>query len=117
VIERTAIARFVDSEILFEEAVVRAVGDQLDRLVAEEGHARFLLNFSGVRHLSGAVLGRLARLWRRVEPARGRVQLCGLDPLLRDMVRISHLDQVFEVFADEAEALGIAAASEPSRPE
>jgi hypothetical protein len=40
-----------------------------------------------------------------------------LVPLLRGMVSIGHPDQVFEVFADEAEALGTAAAIEPSRPE
>jgi hypothetical protein len=32
--------------------------------------------------------------------------LCGLDALLRDMVRITHLDQVFDICGDEAEALG-----------
>src|SRR2546423_7137472 len=30
IIERTALVHFLDSEILFEEAVVRAVGDRLD---------------------------------------------------------------------------------------
>jgi anti-sigma B factor antagonist len=60
-----------------------------------------------VRYLSSDVLGILAALHKKIEPARGHIQLCGLDPLLRDMVRITHLDQVFDVCSDEAEALGL----------
>jgi hypothetical protein len=30
-----------------------------------------------------------------------------MEPLLRDMVRITHLDRVFDVCGDEAEALGL----------
>jgi hypothetical protein len=81
VIERTAIVHFLDSEVLFEEAVVRAIGDQLERLI-EEGHTRVLLNFGGVRYLSCALLGRLAAIQKeKIAPVRGRIQLCGLDPL------------------------------------
>ena len=47
-IERTALVRLINAEILFEEQAVREVGDQLDRLVAE-GHTRLLLNLGGVR--------------------------------------------------------------------
>jgi anti-anti-sigma regulatory factor len=57
--------------------------------------------------LSSELLGILASLQRQVDPARGRIQLCGLDPLLRDMLRITHLDGVFDVCDDEAEALGL----------
>jgi anti-anti-sigma factor len=107
VIERVVIVRFVNSEMLFEEAAVRAVREQLSRLISEEGHARLLLNFRGVRYLSAAVLGILIGLKKKVDPARGCIQLCGLDPPLRDMLRITHLDGVFDVCADEAEALGL----------
>lgn len=105
-IEQTALVRLRDAEILFAESAVQAVGDQLERLVAE-GHTRLLLNLSGVRYMSGALLGQLAGLQRRVEPAHGRIQLCGLSPLLLDMLRIIHLDRVFDSYTDEAEALGL----------
>src|SRR4051794_28010974 len=94
IIERIAIVRFVDFEIRFEESDVRSIGEELDRLIEESGHARLLLNFAGVRYLSSDVLGKLAWLAKQVEPVRGRIQLCGLDPLLRDMLRITHLDRV-----------------------
>ena len=107
-IERAAILRFEGAEILFEESAVRAVSEQLNRLV-EEGQIRLLVNFGGVRHLSSDVLGILAAVHKKIDPARGRIQLCGLDPLLRDMLRITHLDRVLDVCTDEAEALELLA--------
>jgi anti-sigma B factor antagonist len=104
-VERTAVVRFEDAEILFEEHAVHTVGRELHRLI-EEGHTRLVVNFAGVRYLSSEVLGILAGLQRKVDPARGSLVLCGLDPLLRDMMRIAHLDRVFDICGDEAEALG-----------
>ena len=106
-VERTAVVRFEDAEILFEEGAVHAVGRELHRLIEEEGHTRLVVNFAGVRYLSSDVLGILAGLQREVGPVRGSIVLCGLDPLLRDMVRITHLDRVFDICGDEAEALGL----------
>ncbi len=104
-IERTALIRFEDAEILFEGSVVQAVSEQLHRLI-EEGHTRLLVNFAGVRYLSSEVLGILAGLHEKSNLTRRRIALCNLDPLLRDMVRITHLDRLFDVYDDEAEALG-----------
>ena len=106
-VERTVVVRFEDAEILFEEAAVVAVGRDLHRLIEEGGYTRLLVNFAGVGCLSSDVLGILAGLQRKGDPARRRIVLCGLDPLLRDMLRITHLDRVFDVCGDEAEALGL----------
>ena len=105
-VERTAVVRFEDAEIHFEEHAVHTVGRELHRLIEEEGHTRLVVNFAGVRYLSSEVLGILAGLQRKVDPVRGSIVLCGMDQLLRDMLRITHLDRVFHVCGDEAEALG-----------
>jgi anti-anti-sigma factor len=105
-VERTAVVRFEDAEILFEEGIVQTVGRELHRLIEDEGHTRLVVDFAGVRYLSSEVLGIMAGLWREIDPVRGSIVLCGLDPLLREMVRITHLDRVFDICGDEAEALG-----------
>jgi anti-sigma B factor antagonist len=105
-VERTAIVRFEGAEILFEEGAVHMVGRELRRLIVDEGHSRLVVNFAGVRYLSSDVLAILASLQNKVGPVRGSIVLCGLDPLLRDMVRITHLDRVFDICGDEAVALG-----------
>ena len=105
-IERIALVRFEDAAMLLTESDVGAVGEQLDRLV-EQGHTRLLLNLAGVRYLSSDVLAVLVRRQERLAASGGSLQLCGLDPLLRDMLRITHLDRVLDVCSDEAEALGL----------
>jgi anti-anti-sigma regulatory factor len=60
--ERTAVVRFEDAEILFEEGAVHTVGRELHRLIEEEGHTRLVVNLTGVRYLSSEVLGILAGL-------------------------------------------------------
>src|SRR6516162_218448 len=101
ILERTAVVRFEDAEILFEEGAVHTVGRELHRLIEEEGHTRLVVNLAGVRYLSSEVLGILAGLQRKVDPIRGSIVLCGLDQLLRDMVRITHLDRIFDICGDE----------------
>src|SRR6516165_5087634 len=61
-VERTAVVRFEDAEILFEEGAVHTVGRELHRLIEEEGHTRLVVNLTGVRYLSSEVLGILAGL-------------------------------------------------------
>jgi anti-anti-sigma factor len=106
-IEPVAILRFTASEILVGDTVARGMIGQLEDLVKAKGHARLLLNFEGVRYLSSEMLAALGGFGEEMDRRGGRVQLCGLDPLLRDLLRITHLDCLFDICADEAEALGI----------
>ena len=107
VIERTALIRLEDADFLFDEEVIQQLGQQLERLIKDDGHSRLLINLGGVRYLSSSMLAQLAWLGKRAQSIGGQIQLCGLDPLLRDMVRIAHLSGVLEVCEDEAEALGL----------
>ena len=83
VIERIAVVRFADSELLVGEAIARELIRELKHLFEAEGHSRLLLNLSGVRYLSSEMLAALVGLQQRVDRRGGRVQLCGLDPLMR----------------------------------
>jgi anti-anti-sigma factor len=65
-----------------------------------------LLNFCGVQCISCGVLGMLVALHARLERAQARLGLCGLDPLMRQMIRICHLEPLFDVYYDQEEALG-----------
>ena len=99
-----AVVDFVNAEVLFDGGAIRELGTQLHRLI-EEGHTRLLLNLGGIRLMSGGMLATLVGLHRRVEGAQGRLGLFGLDPALRDMVRICRLERVFEIYPDEWDAL------------
>jgi anti-sigma B factor antagonist len=104
VVDGLTVVDFVNAEVLFVVDAVQELGGQLNRLV-DDGHTRLLLDFRGVHYLSGALISKLVGLHRRVERAHGWLGLCGLGPIPRDTLRICHLERMFKIFIDEAEAL------------
>ena len=105
VIDGLSVVKFVNTQYLVDQDVIRTLSLQLHHLV-EAGHTRMLLNFCWVQCISCGVLGMLAALHGRLERAQARLGLCGLDPLMRQMIRICHLEPVFDIYADQEEALG-----------
>jgi anti-sigma B factor antagonist len=99
-VDGVTIVEIVNAETLFAEEHIADLAAQLRRLV-EAGHSRMVLDFRGVRSVSSDVLGTLAGLHRRLEKLGGRLSLCGADPVLRDMLRVCHLDRVFDINRDE----------------
>ena len=81
------------------------VDDQLYSLVEDEGHTQLLLNFGNVQYLSSAALGKLINLKKKVGAVRGKLKLCCIHPDLLEVFKITRLDQVFEIYAEEQQAL------------
>jgi anti-anti-sigma factor len=94
------------SEDLGAFRVVTPTGDNfqlselqwLDGAFAPVGE-RIVLDLSDVRYLSSADLGKLTKLRRRLGASRGKLRLRNLHPDLREVFRISRLDEVFEIEA------------------
>jgi anti-sigma B factor antagonist len=105
IIDGHSVVDVLNAEVLFDWDVIRNLSIQLHRLV-EEGHSRLVLNLSRIRYMSSDVLGTLATLHRQVDRSHGRLALFGLDPMLREMMRICCLEQVFDIYSSESEALG-----------
>ena len=97
----------MDAEILFEERPFKRLAEQLHRLIEDGEHPAAGEPVRGRGTCPARCWGVLAAVQKKIEPTRGSIELCGLDPLLRDMVRITHLDRVLDVCGDEAEALGL----------
>ncbi len=109
--EGFALVDVLEADRVFDDEVVNELGIRLQRLV-ELGHVRLLLNLGGLHYASSAVLGKLAWLNRKVADNQGVLRIYGLDAELFEALRICHLDRVFEVFADEAEALAASHSSD-----
>jgi anti-sigma B factor antagonist len=94
------------SVVTFSDAkVVPETKDPLYGLVEDERHRRLLLNLSNVRFLSGNALGILVSLKEKVDAAGGRLRLCGLEPDLLELLRITNLDRIFETYESWEDAL------------
>lgn len=82
--------------------------DQLYDMVkgfVDEDEAAFLLDLRSVTYISSTGVGSLIKSYRSVLKQKGHVKLLSPSQSVRNILAISKLDGVFEIFSDEAEAL------------
>ena len=109
-IEGIAIVHFLDRELTepYDSYDACEVGDQLASLVEDGGYTRLVLDFRDVEWVSSYILGRLVCLKKKVEKTGGQVVLCGMEfHLVREIFRITGLDRIFAIEADEQAALDV----------
>jgi anti-sigma B factor antagonist len=93
------IITFTDEKIL-EEADVRAIEQSLLSVVEQGEKLNLVLNFGNVKFLSSAVLGLLIKLSRRIYERDGRLALCGINPKIYEIFKITRLTKVFDIYKD-----------------
>jgi anti-anti-sigma regulatory factor len=98
------IVKCFSTQVPFDDPETAELGASLMWLV-KLGYVRILLNLQGVHFASGSLLCSLACVHQHVVKARGFLRLFGLEPIVRDALRICHLDTALEIYASEAEAL------------
>lgn len=103
-VEGISVVRFVDRKIL-DTANIQELGKELFELVEGDDCQRLLLNFSDVKFLSSAALNKLILLERSVEKQGGQLKLCCLRPEIQEVFEITRLNQMFDVYEEEADAL------------
>jgi anti-sigma B factor antagonist len=106
-VENTAgvtIVRLLDRQILPHENLEQ-VGEELTQLVESQQPRNLLLDFSAVKFLASTVLGRLLILNRRVKEYGGKIHICSLHADLREIFRLTKLDEVFVIREEEHEAM------------
>jgi anti-sigma B factor antagonist len=82
--------------------------DQLFEMVqqfADEDEIDFLLDLRSVTYISSTGVGSLIKCYRSVLKEKGKVKLLSPSQSVRNILAISKLDGVFEIFSDESEAL------------
>lgn len=85
----------------FEVGILR---DNITRLV-REGRKQLVLNLSGLQYLDSSGIGELARMYVMVVKSGGEMKVVGLSPKIEEVLKITHLYQVFPEFPDEQAAL------------
>jgi anti-sigma B factor antagonist len=85
----------------FEVGVLR---ENVTRLLGE-GHKHIVLNLSALQYLDSSGIGELARMYVMVLKAGGEMKVVGLSRNVQDVLKVTHLYQVFPEFPDEETAL------------
>jgi len=88
---------------LFDPGLVDRLDQDL-RAAVQDGDD-VVLDFTSVRFISSAMLGRMVMLWLAAQKRGRRVVLCGVTGTLGEILRIAGLHQRVEMHADRAAAL------------
>ncbi len=98
--------------ITLGEATSRLRGWILEAL--NQGRRKILLNLGEVYFIDSSGLGELVSAYTRVTSRGGRLKLVNLNRRARDLLQITKLYTVFEVFDDEGKALASFSGDEPA---
>ena len=85
------------------------IGGGLFKLVDEEKRDRLVLDFAKVQYLSSQAIGIILTLNKKLaaSPAGGgRLVLCGVGPQLMQLLKITRLDRILTIKADQKDAVG-----------
>jgi anti-sigma B factor antagonist len=85
----------------FEVGVLR---DFIQSLLKEK-QRNILLNLSGLLYLDSSGIGELARIYVNVVKHGGAMKVVGLTPKVEEVLKVTHLSQIFQEFPDEQSAL------------
>jgi anti-sigma B factor antagonist len=75
------------------------------RSMAGEGHKKILLNLADVSYIDSSGLGVLVQSYATLTSRGGQLKLFNLSNRVKDLLLITKLLTVFEVFDDEAQAV------------
>lgn len=81
---------------------------QLRQLVEEAlgaGHNKILLNLKGVSHIDSSGIGEMVGCYTTVTRRGGAMKLVNLTPKINDILQVTQLITVFDVFDNETEAV------------
>jgi anti-sigma B factor antagonist len=98
------VVQFRDSKIL-EDRTIQQLGTELIDLIQGRTEPHLVLDFTGVKYLSSAALGKLITLRRKVDQLGGRLKLCEIDQDTMDVFKIAKLDDYFEIHTDQRTAI------------
>ena len=93
----------MDGKITIGEGSV-AVRSAIRRLL-EEGKKKILLNLAGVGYVDSSGIGELVSSFTTINREGGQLKLLNLTQKIQDLLAITKLLTVFDVYEDEASAL------------
>jgi len=82
----------------------RRLGEDARRAV-EAGNTNVLLNFADVKYLDSSGVGELIALSEAISRAEGKLKLSNLPPKVEEVLTLSGVLPIFDIYDDERHAL------------
>jgi anti-sigma B factor antagonist len=77
----------------------------LIHVLSNTGHKKFLLNLAGVDYIDSDGMGELVRCYSVVRQSGGEMKLAQLNKRVADLLQITRLNTLFEIYSEEEVAL------------
>ncbi len=84
---------------------IEEMTSRLRTYIGTEKPKKMVVDFTGVRFFTSQMLGVLVDIWRRLRDYGGRLLICGINPQLNRVFRITNLDRIFEFYPDRDAAV------------
>jgi anti-anti-sigma factor len=94
---------FDDARIL-DETKLEELGRELAETLNKTTEERVILDFRNVKFMSSSMLSKLVGVNRKASEFKVKLKLCSIDSEIRQVFKITKLDKLFDIEADEASA-------------
>lgn len=71
----------------------------------EKGHRKIVINLKNVTHIDSSGIGEMVGCFTTVKRREGQMSLLNLPPRINDILQVTQLITVFDVFDNEPEAI------------
>jgi anti-sigma B factor antagonist len=95
---------FTDASVV-DAQLIESIRKELFDLVDNQNRRKLVLDMSKVQYLSSSALGVLIPLNEKVLKLKGSLYLCGVNPEIMKVFKITKLDKIFKFKDTEGEAL------------
>ncbi len=99
-----SVVTFLTSQIL-DEMNVQQLGKELANLVEKEHMVKMVIDFSKIKFLSSAVLGKLISLNKKIAAEKGKLAFCNINADIMQVFEITRLNKLIPIYDDEDAAV------------
>lgn len=103
-INQIAVVKFIDPKVM-DPTRIEQMGSELLSLLDNGDNENVVVNFENVSFFSSAAINKLIVLEKHVRARGGEIRLSNLRPEVRDLFSYTHLDELFQIRPDQAEAI------------
>ena len=101
---QVAVVKFTDPKVM-DPSRIEKMGSELLGLLENADNEDIVVNFENVSFFSSAAINKLIVLEKHIRARGGEIRLSNLQPEVRDLFSYTHLDELFQIRDDQADAI------------
>ena len=103
-IKETKIMCLIEIDGAIESGMEFDLADQIDKYLQAHKVPKIVIDMSEVPFIHSAALGMFLKIFRKIEKSYGRFALCNVSEPIDNLLEITKLGSVFEIFRNQEDA-------------